>query len=405
MAATESSLESALDVIWTSRQMKEQLYEENRFLEKVKKTPKYTQGKEAKVPLHVSRNGGYTVLPSGGGALNEAGNQGYDEANFKLTHHHQQVAIQGDILDISADKAGSIVSAADEEITRALNDMQRQLTRQSYLDGSALIAQCRTSSSNNVDLNKVSGAIAIERGWIFEGQQVDVGTKESEASIVNGGVVTFVDEKEVAFTVSTGNVTTEGTTHYVSNKNSRSGATSFEMNGIQNIISEETTLGGLSPTTQRQWKSTVDSTTTTLTISALLKAQRKIRQKRGKSPTFFLTGLLQQQKFYELLEQQVHFGSDKGLTAGSDDTTTWNGMEIFADPDCPDELLAMGHWEHFFMLETPSGAPYWQNKHTGGEKLAWLQGFDAFGGKLAYRCQLGADRRNDLFLFNKLATS
>jgi len=405
MAATESSLEAALDVIWTDRRFKEQLYEENRFLDKLKKTDKYTQGKEAKVPLHVSRNGGFTSLPAGGGNLNEAGNQGYDEANFKLTHHHQQVAIQGDILDISADKAGSIVSAGDEEIVRALNDMNRQLTRMSYMDGSALIAQCRTSNTNNVDLNTTSGRIAIERGWIFEGQQVDVGTKTEEATIVNGGVVTFVDDANYAFTSSTGNVTTEGTTHYVSNKNGRSGETSFEMSGIRNAISETATFGGLAPSVQRQWKSTVNTTTTALTVSALLTAQRKIRQRRGKSPTFFLTGLVQQQKFYELLEQQVHFSSDKGLTAGSDETTTWNGMEIFADPDCPDELLAMGHWEHFFMLETPKGAPQWQNSVTGGEKLAWIQGTDSYGGKLAYRCQLGADRRNDLYLFNALATS
>jgi hypothetical protein len=405
MAATESSLEAALDVIWTSRSMKEQLYEENKFLEKIQKTDKYTQGKEAKVPLHVSRNSGFTSLPPGGGTLNEAGNQGYDEATFKLTHHHQQVAIQGDILDISADKAGSIVSAMDEEITRALNDMNRQFTRMLYMDGSALIAQCRTSNTNNVDLNTTSGRIAIERGWIYEGQQVDVGTKTEEATIVNGGVVTFVDDENYAFTSSTGNVTTEGTTHYVSNKNGRSGETSFESNGIRNVISETATLGGLAPSAQRQWKSTVNTTTETLTVSALLTAQRKIRQKRGKSPTFFLTGLLQQQKFYELLEQQVHFGSDKGLTAGADESTTWNGMEIFADPDCPDELLSMGHWEHFFMLETPSGLPYWQNKYSGGEKLAWIQGTDSYGGKLAYRFNLAADRRNDLYLFNKLATS
>lgn len=405
MAATESSLEAALDVIWTSRTMKEQLYEKNRFLEKIKKTPKYTQGKEAKVPLHVSRNGGFTSLPSGGGNLNEAGNQGYDEATFKLTHHHQQAAIQGDILDISADKAGSIVSAMDEEVTRALNDMNRQFTRMLYMDGSALIAQCRTSDTNNVDLNTTSGKIAIERGWIFEGQQVDVGTKTEESTVVNGGVVTFVDDEKYAFTSSTGNVTTEGTTHYVSNKNGRSGETSFEANGIRNAISETSTFGGLAPSAQRQWKSTVDTKTETLTITALLNAQRKVRQKRGDDPNFILTGLLQEQKFYELLQQQVMFGNDNGLTAGADQSVTWNGKEIFADPDCPDELLAMGHWEHFFMVETPSGAPYWQNKHTGGEKLAWIQGTDSYGGKLAYRFNLAADRRNDLYLFNKLATT
>lgn len=403
MAATESSLEAALDVIWTERRFKEQLFEENRFWDKLQKTDKYTQGKEAKVPLHVSRNGGFTSLPSGGGNLNEAGNQGYNEANFKLTHHHQQVALQGDILDISADKAGSIVSAADEEVTRALNDMNRQFTRMSYMDGTGRIAQCRTSNTNNVDLNTTSGRIAIERGWIFEGQQVDVGTKTEEATIVNGSTVTAVDDANWAFTVAAGNITGEGTTHFVSNKNARQGETSFEMNGVQNAISETSEFGGLSPSTERQWKATVNGTTTSLTITALLTAQRKIRQRRGKSPTFLNTGLLQQQKFYELLEQQVQFGSDKGLTAGADDSTTWNGMEIFADPDCPDELLMMGHWEHFFLVHLKS--PYWQNAVTGGNKLDWIQGTDSYGGKLTYRCNLAADRRNDMYLFNALATS
>lgn len=403
MAATESSLETALDVIWTARRFKEQLFEENKFWDKLQKTDKYTQGKEAKVPLHVSRNGGFTSLPSGGGNLNEAGNQGYNEATFKLTHHHQQVAIQGDILDISADKAGSIVSAADEEITRALNDMNRQFTRMSYGDGSALIAQCRTSNTNDVDLNTTSGRIAIERGWLFEGQPVDVGTKANEVAIVNGSKITAIDDENWAFTVAAGNQAGEGTTHYVSQMNARSGETSNEANGVKNAISETATFGGLAPATERQWKSTVNTTTTTLTIAALLTAQRKIRSKRGKSPTFLNTGLFQQQKFYELLQQQVQFGSDKGLTAGADESPTWNGMEIFADADCPDELLAMGHWEHFFLVHLKD--PYWQSAVTGGNKLAWIQGTDSYGGKLTYRCNLAADRRNDMYLFNALATT
>lgn len=403
MAATESSLEAALNVIWTSKRFKEQLFENNAFLEKLKKTDKYTQGKEAKVPLHVSRNGGFTSLPSGGGVLNEAGQQGYDDANYKLTHHHQQVAIQGDILDISEDNAGAIVSAADEEITRALNDMNRQFTRMSYMDGSGRIAQCSASSSNGVDVNTDSGKHAIRMGWLFEGQPIDVGTKANETSIVNGALITAINETGFSLTVSSGNVTTEGTEHYVSQKNARAGETSFEMNGLRNIISETASLGGVNPSTVRQWKSTVDSSTETLTIAALLTAQRKIRQRRGDDPTFLITSLLQRQKLYELLESQVQFGSDKGLEAGGDSSVKWNGMEIFADPDCPDELLAMGHWDHFFMVT--NGDPYWQNKHTGGEKLSWIQGTDAYGGKLTWRANVAVDRRNDLFLFDNLATS
>lgn len=400
MAATRSSLEVALDRVWTQRRFEEQLFEENRFLDKLKKTDRYTVGEVARVPLHVSRNGGFTSLPDGGGNLNAAGNQGYQKAEFGFTHHHQQVAIQGDVIDSTKGNGNAIVEAADEEIMRALNDMNRQVTRMSYLDGSALIAQCRTSDSNNVDLNTTSGRVAIERGWFFVGQPIDVGTKTEEAVIASETKITDVDDELYALKVAAGNITGEGTTHYVSQANARSGETSFEMNGLRSVYSETATLGGLAPSVEKQWKATVDSTTKSLTIPALLNGQRKVRQKRGKSPNFLLSGLLQQQRLYELLEQQVHFGSDKGIEAGNDESVKWSGMEIFADPDCPDSDLYMGHFDHLFIVALDQ--PYWQNRITGGEKLAWIQGTDSYGGKLTYRCNLGCNRRNDGYRFSAL---
>jgi hypothetical protein len=192
----------------------------------------------------------------------------------------------------------------------------------------------------------------------------------------------------------------------VSQKDARSGETSYEMNGFRNIYSESSELGNLSPSTERQWKATVDSETTALTIAALLTAQRKIRQRRGKDPNFLLTSLIQQQKFYELLQQQVQFGGDKGLEAGNDSMPKWNGMEIFADADCPDEDLYMGHFDHLFMVHLKNGGgPYWQNRHTGGKTLDWIQGTDSYGGKLTWRANVALDRRNDGYRFSAWATS
>lgn len=399
MAATRSSIETALLRGWKTKQYVEQLYEENKFLEKVKKTDRYLEGELIRVPLHVSRNGGFTSLPEGGGSLNEAGNQGYNKAQYNLTHHHQQVALQGDVIDTTKNRSQAIVSAYDEEIKRALNDMNRQLSRMLYGNGDSLIAQCRTSDSNNIDLNKTTGKIPLERGWLFVGQPVDVGTKAAETSIVNASKITAIDETEVAFTVAAGAQAGEGTTHYVSQANARAGETSYEMNGLRNIVSATSKLGGLAPSTEALWAATVN-TGTTLTINLLLEAQQKIRQRRGKSPNFFLTSLKQRRKFYELLEQQVHFAGDK-VEAGNDEKATWAGMQIFADPDCPDEDLYMGHFDHFFMVALPK--PYWQNEITGGNIMDWIQGTDSYGGKLTYRCNLCVDRRNDLHRFSSLA--
>jgi len=204
----------------------------------------------------------------------------------------------------------------------------------------------------------------------------------------------------VAFTVAAGNQAGEGTTHYVSQKNARSGETSYEMNGLRNIVSATATLGKLSPETERQWKATVNSTSQPLTLSALLQGKQKIKQRKGKAPSFLLTGLKQQRKFYEALQQQVHYSSDSGVSAGSDDTVKFDGMEIWADPDCPDEDLYLGHYDHFFMLALDK--PYWQNKVTGGEILVWVQNTDEYVSKLTYRCNLGVNRRNDMYRFSAL---
>lgn len=397
MASTLETVGPTLKRRYAPENVVEQLFQETPFLAKVKKTSKYTVGEEARTVIHDGRNGGYTTLPEGGGTLNEAGQQGYKKAGWKYKNHHIQVGIQGEALDGTADNANALVSAFTEEIDGSITDMNRQLTRQLYMDGSALIAQCRASSGNEVDLNTTSGAIAIERGWLFENQPVIVGTKTEEHVIVNEKKIVSINEAENSFSVGE-NITGEGTTHFVSQAKSRVGEASREMNGLRNIVGTAD-LGGLSSSTSRFWKSTVD-TTTSLTIAALLNAERKIKQVRGKAPTFFLTSLKQEQRFYELLQQQVHFSSDSAISAGAVDTPTWHGMEIFGDPDCPDEDLYLGHWEHFFMVAMNEG--YWQNKHTGGNILEWSQNTDAYVGKYTYRANLAADRRNDLYRFSSL---
>src|SRR5436305_10556651 len=141
MAATLESLNPTLERVYAPKQVVEQLYQDNPFLAKVKKTKKYTVGEEARVVLHDGRNGGFTNLPEGGGALNEAGQQGYHKAKFGYKHHHIQVAIQGEAIDGTAGDANAIVDATTSEIDGAIEDASRQLTRQLYMDGSALIAK------------------------------------------------------------------------------------------------------------------------------------------------------------------------------------------------------------------------------------------------------------------------
>ena len=393
MAATLTAYNDALKRIWTQEQLEEQLYQDTPLLGKIEKLTRHKVGEVARVPLHVSRNGGYTALPQGGGTLNTAGNQGISKAQYNYTHHHQQVAIQGDAIDGTSSNALSVAEVIDTEVKGALTDLKRQLQRQLFLNGDALIARCRTSDSNDVDLNTTSGKNAIDRGWIFVGQPVDVGTTASEASLLDGVTVTAVDTSAYAFTSSSGNVTTESTSEYVSQKDARSGTTSYEMNGLQNLVSTSANFGGLTVAGEPTWKAAgADSTSQALTLSLMLQQDQKIHQKTGSKADFVCTGLKQERKFYELLQQQVRYSSDSSLSAGSQDTVKWKGMEIICDPDCQDEYMYFGQLKHLFIVAIDK--PYWQNKVTGGNILDWVQGTDSYGAKLTYRLNLATNRRN-----------
>jgi hypothetical protein len=404
MAATLSSLNVALQRVWEQTDPEEQIYQGSPFLEKVQRTKRFTVGETARVPLHVSRNGGYTALPAGGGNLNAAGNQGYAKAEYNYTNHHQPIAIQGDAIDGTSGNSNSIVDAVDSEVQGALTDIKRQLNRQLFMNGDALIALCRTSNTNDVDLNispthAYSGVHALSRGWIFVNQLVDVGSTSAETSAVDGGTVTALDIPNVAFTSSTGAVTGDATTTYVSHKDSRSGTTSYEANGLRNIVSATSTLGGLAPATQPAWASTVD-TSATLTLSALLNARTTIYQKSGEEPDFILTSPARAASLYQQFQQQVRFSSDESIKAGNVGAPRYLGMEIWQHPDCQDTDAYVGQFKHFFIVALAK--PYWQNKITGGEILYHIQGTDSYGAKLTYRMNLAVNRRNTLVRYSSL---
>lgn len=392
MAATLTAYEAALKRVWTQETLESQLYQETVTLSKIEKTKRFTIGEEARVPLHVSRNGGYTVLPEGGGTLNDAGNQGLAKAVYEYTNHHQQIAIQGDVLDRADTSAHTVANVLDTEVNGALTDLRRQLQRQLFGNGDALIAQCRASASNDVDLNLVSGGNAIARGWLYVGLPVDVGTTADEEAIVNGSAITAIDETNTAFTVAAGNVAGEGTTHYVSVKNARDGTTSYEMNGLRNIVSLTAALGGLDPANEARWKASgVDTASQPITLALMLAQDRKIHQSTGRKADTVIMGLKQEGKFYELLHQQVRYASDQAMNAGNVEAPKWHGMNILVDPDCPDEDVYFGQLKSLFIVATDK--PYWQNKVTGGNILAWIQGTDSFGAKLTYRINLATNNR------------
>jgi hypothetical protein len=396
MAADLTSVDAALKETWTESRLAEQLYQKNPLLDKVKKLKSTQVGQQAVTPIHTGRNWGYTATPANAGTLNAAGQQEIKQATWQYTHHHSQVRIEGSAIDGTRGDALSVAEVVDMEVEGALNDLNRQLTRQLFMDGDGLIAQCgTTTASTTVALNATSGFNALERGWIAPGSVVDIGTTGDGDVIAAGRTVTAVTESTSAPTiVISGATVTTSASHYVSLQNSRSATTgaTYEMNGLGNIVSSSASLGGLSVASVPTWASpSVDSTSQALTLPLMYTACRKVFQKTGNDPNYVATSPKQLQAAYALAQAQVRFHSDN-VSFGNVEGTDINGMKLYRHPDCKNEDMFFLTVEDLLLVS--AGDPFWQNKVAGANILNWIQGTDQYGAKITVRLNLGARRRN-----------
>jgi len=390
MAADYSVYEDVLKEVWTQDRLEKQFYDKNLLLDTIEKTSKYRVGRVAKVPVHLERSGGYTIVPeAGSSSLNAADNQKVDKAEFKHTRHWFQVQIDTNAIT-SSEGPLAVASAMDAEVTGAIENTRHQVAAQAFGDGTGNLAQCGTTTAATVVVLATGDTWALDRGYLYPGLTIDIGTTSSEASIANDRVITAVDYTNNTITISGAAVTTSSS-HYISIANSRSGATFYGMNGLGNIVGTGA-FGGL---TDERWKSfAIDAASPAedLSLEKLLDVQRKIFQQRGGRPDWNLTSPLQQQLFYLLLQSQARFSGDTGIGAGNDTGAKWAGMTVDAQPDCPDDEWYMLTKGHLFMVRTDK--PYWVTQKYGGSILEWKQGTTNLVGALEYYAQLATNRRS-----------
>lgn len=378
---------------WTEDTLYDQLYQGDDLLTRIEKTRKYQVGNQAITPIHVSRNGGYTALAAGGGTLNAAGNQGSKRATWNYTNHHQQIALEGEVIDGTINSDLAVVNAIDEEVSGGLNDLRRELSRQLVTNGDAIIAVCGvTTAAAVVVLNATDGRNAIERGWLFVGALLDIGTVANPVLRVAGATVTAVDTVNFANITINSSITT-AITDQISYKGSRvAGPVVNEMNGLKNTVSTSSTLGALTVAGEPSWvAANADATVQALSLNLIYDNVRAIQQRIGKGPDTIWSGFKQNERLYQLLQTQVRYAGDTGLSTGNVATSV-AGTPVETNLDIKNEEMYFLTLKDLFICATDK--PYWQNKITGGEILAWIQGTDSFGGKITYRIQLCCRRRN-----------
>lgn len=404
MAQTVANLVDVMKEVWTQDRLEKQYYDQNPLLSKIEKTNRFTIGEKAFVPLQKGRGGGYGAKPAAGGTLNAADEARVDRAEYDITFHYKYISIENAALEqASGNKAHAVVGALNLEVENALSALRKQLTRQAYSNGDALIAECTTTSSSTT-VNLVStgyGYDAIVRGWLEPGLLVDIGTTANEGSEATDREITSVSESSSdPEIVISGAAVDTAAGDYVSIANNRSGTTSYETNGLRQIAGSTTSaVGGLDPDTTGEefWKpAQVDTSTTVVSLDLLLSLQNSIFQKTGKASGQYVTTSGKQRKnIYSLLQNQARFTGDSGFEAGSVESVRWNGMVIEAQPDCPDRELYMLSLEDFFIVTGASGKPQWMSDRQGANTgLIWNAGSTNFVDALNYNLNVAIRRRN-----------
>jgi hypothetical protein len=401
--------EAVLKEGWTQDNLETQFMKDDPLLELLPvKSPDDMFGEYALTPVHTGRAGGFTMVPSTGSReLNEADSQKTAQAKWKLKRAWNSIELDTAVLKQTANKRVAAANAADTEVEGKLSDTRKQITRQLFLDQTGLICGLKANSTTKTLKLATTGEYglgveATRQGWLVEGQQIDIGTTSSEATIADGVTITAVNESETepTITISGSNVSTE-TTHYVSIRNGRAGTTSYDLNGLRNIASKTSVLGEINPTTEPGWVAAfVDTEGGALTRGRVVAGRRKVRQ-RGERPDIALTSLKQVEVLENETYPQVRFDSPDKQNTGDGESIMIGNLKILAHEDCPDGDFTYAKKSHLSLIRDEK--PYWATERYGSGILQYIPKTTFVYGSLEWFLELMTNKRIAIGQFRQLA--
>lgn len=412
-----AAVQDVLKEVFPTDELESQLYEGTIALDFFEEVTEYTNsdGDGASVPLKVGRSGAVGARGVGE-LLPPADHQKPAKARYFYKNLYVTVQLYGPVIAKMKTNRQACVREVDFEVNGALQDFKRDFCRQLHNDGSGVLTLAALPGHTNsatVPLGAGNYPV-VERGFLYEGLPVDVGTLADPDASGEGLRITDVDDSDPAAPAITLNVaaTFDSLAGDVLTVHGNRGATSNgyavgsrEIMGLAGIVADDVELGEIDPTVagNRYWKSFVNDnggTLRALSLSLMNTTYRKTRQKGG-NITDLLCGLGIQQKYYELLQPQVRFAGGASLESGKIDSVQYNSHGLKADPDC---LPYRVYFIEKGALQMYSAGPIaWQNQTTGGDILAWRQDYDAFVARAAKYCDVGTDRRPSFALLDDIA--
>lgn len=346
-------------------------------------------GKRANVPVHTGRSGGVgargenEVLPA-------AGSQPYAVATYDLKYLYGRIRVTGPSMAKTRSDAGAFLKALSSEIDGIRADLRKDTARQVYGDGTGKVATCGvTTTSTTVVL---SSAEAINKGQLYVGMLVDIGTAADGDTLTDGIAITAVNAATPSITLASGAISTTAANFvYRAGARAADGLTSREVMGLTGIVSTAaSSLGGIDASVagNEYWDNLRVNVAGSLTLDELMKQFNRVRMSGG-DPSLLLGTFGIQRKIFNLHQSLVRYTEPETIKGGFK-VLEFFGMPVIADLEAP--------WGKLFIL-TEKYLKVFSNKdwHFLDEDhsiLKWVTDYDAWEAVLARYMEIGAVRRN-----------
>lgn len=211
------------------------------------------------------------------------------------------------------------------------------LNRQVFGDGSGKVAElyAATAASTAQKVKKMPGVIWLKNGMYLDGYD---GTNQEVNSIKVSSVSEGDDYDTITF-ASAQTTTMDDAGGFFFYLEDTYHANGYDMNGLKNMVSETSTLHGVSPSTYPEWKGQSFDAAGTLRAFNLMHLRRIFSEMRRTMPdgckiNQMISNYGQLDNYYEVIAGQQEFDGAKMKADAGITELTWEGTDWLIDPYC-----------------------------------------------------------------------
>lgn len=301
------------------------------------------------ITVHFGRNIGYAA-GSESVTLPTAGNQRYLQGSVGMKYLFHTVSLTDVALQASKRGDEFLVNLLDSEYQGAKDDMQRQMSRQGYGDGTGVICQINgIGSQPTFDLdNPMVGKNPTD---YFEANATaaDGCPVMCDSQVATPGSAAYTTVTAITsasqFTLNSGSGIQDNDYVFLAHANGTVSPTvdnrNLEMMGLKGLIDDSsnvTTFEGISRSTYIWWKSYIDSSATQRSLTDPLMQSTYLEAKKKGDPKYILTSFDVYSAYGQLLANDRRYAESMTLNGGFTGVS-FNTTPLIADYDCPyDEM-------------------------------------------------------------------